>query len=107
MAGKQSNFVHDSKQRGRVEGKPLARSARHTGHGREPEMARTFEILQHVATSRVSCELRISGPQGVGKTWLLSKVERAAVRLGFELRRVVADRFRCGQGAWCIGHLYR
>nr|AHE14905.1 StaR-like transcriptional regulator [uncultured bacterium] len=87
MARKSSNFVHESKQRDRVEGNPLARSARDAGHGREPEMERISEILQYVATSRVSCELRISGPQGVGKTWLLSKVEKAAVRLGFELRR--------------------
>jgi DNA-binding CsgD family transcriptional regulator len=32
--------------------------------------------------------LRISGPRGIGKTWLLAEVEKLAVSLGFGLRRV-------------------
>lgn len=51
-------------------------------------MTRVTELLQQVATSKASGEIRVCGPQGIGKTWLLSEVEKAAVHLGFELRRV-------------------
>lgn len=81
-------IVHQNEQWSRAKGKSLASFVRNTGHGREPEMTRISERLQHVATSGMGCELRISGPQGIGKTCLLSEVEKAAVRLGFELRRV-------------------
>ena len=86
--GKPLGTVRMSEERSPAEGKPLAQAGWSTTHGREPEMTRVSELLQWVATSRTSCELRISGPPGIGKTWLLSEVEKAAVHSGFELRRV-------------------